>query len=779
MSKLGIVGHDKVRPDALGKVTGACRYTEDHALPGMLEGRILMSPVAHARIVRIDTARAKALPGVLAVLTHEDCPRSQWTRSSMGEALPQPAWEAEEVCDQYILTDKVRYKGDWVAAVAAVDVYTAEQALELIEVDYDPLPVVTDPVAAKAEGAPAIHEDCPGNVARALPHEFNAGDVDAALAESAHVVEFSAKSSRQKHCHLEPDSAIAHWEAGGRLTLICTTQGAHYTKKSFAERIFKDELDYGHIRIITPYLGGGFGARLALNVEPVAALLSRKTNRPVRVTTTREEDFAGWGGRTEQHQALQMGCTDQGDITAIRQHVTTDAGGYYSASGTVALVNLQMTLGVFRCPVIDGQMEVVYTNTPTTSGFRGYGNAEGAFLIQQAADMLAEKIGMDPVDFRLRNIPKVGEPSFFRKRTLEHCALEECIRRGAEAIGWKEKRNGWNNLPGGRYRRGLGMSIMTHASGAGGFLLEHSSAIIKLNEDGSANLTAMPSEMGQGIVGALAQIAAEELGIRYEDVHIVYGDTDTSLYDIGSHASRSVTVIGSAVQDAARKVKAQVLEIAARKLGEQGHAVAAADLAVRDGVVRMAANPDVSVTVAEIAFGEIYNYGDEGAHICATGSYLPTSHNPNFQASFAEIEVDTETGVLRVVKFVAAHDIGRAISPQGVVGQIEGGIVQGLGFALTEDFVIGEDGTVLSDSFASYKLPGFAEVPEIVSILVEDPAPFGPFGAKGVGEPGLVNVAPAIANALYDAVGIRLDTLPMTPEKIWAALRRGERGVEG
>ncbi len=497
------------------------------------------------------------------------------------------------------------------AAGAAVDIYTAEKALALIDVEYEALPVVVNPVDARAEGAPEIHAGCERNIAMSLPHAFNCGDADKALSESDHVVEIKGKSSRQKHCHLEPDVAIADWEAGGRLTLICTTQGAHNLKKSFARRIFKGQVTEGQIRIITPYLGGGFGARLAINVEPVAALLSQKTNRPVRVTTTREEDFAGWGGRTEQHQQLQIGCTKEGELTAIKHRVTSDAGGYYSASGTVALVNMQMTLGIFRCANIDGAMEVVYTNTPTTSGFRGYGNAEGAFMIQQAVDMLAEKLDMDPMEFRLRNIRKVGEPSFFIPKTLEHCALEECIRRGAEEIGWTEKWNHWDNKQSGRYRRGAGMSIMTHASGAGGFLLERSNAMIKLNEDGSANLTVIPSDMGQGVIGVLAQIAAEELGFRFEDIHIVYGDTDTSLFDIGSHASRSVTVIGSAVVDAAKNIKARVCDIAARKLGEQGQQVNADGLEIRDGIVVCREDSSIQITVADIA----HDHGDVGTAV--------------------------------------------------------------------------------------------------------------------------------------------------------------------
>ena len=770
MTEFTTIGKNKTKPDALSKVTGSCIYTEDTVLPGMLEGRILRSTRPHAEIVRIDTTKARALPGVFAVLTHDDCPKDKWTRSSMAEALPAAAFEGEAVLDQYILSEKSRYIGDWIGAVAATDVYTAEKALELIEVEYKDLPFVVNPYEARKPGAPVIHEDKTQNIAQAMDHEFNCGDVEKAFSESDYVVEFAGKSSRQKHCQLEPDVAIADWQKGGRLTMISTTQGPHLCKKAFARRVFL-ELKEGDIRWITPYLGGGFGGRLAFNVEPVAALLSKVTSKPVRVTTTREEDFAGWGARTEQYQTMKLGATKDGALTGIEMHIMSDSGAYYSHSGTTALVNMQHTLGLFRCPNIHGDMEIIYTNTPTSSGFRGYGNAEGAFILQQGMDMLAEKAGMDPVEFRLRNVKEVGEPSFFIPKALEHCALKECIEEGAKEIGWEEKWKGWGDKKTGRLRRGVGMSVMNHASGAGGFLLEHSNAILKMNEDGSANLTVAPSDMGQGINGALCQIAAEALGVSFEEIHIVYGDTDTSLFDIGSHACRSITVIGNAVIDAANKMKKRLYECAIKKFEAQGITVKEDDLNVLNGAVVIKSDTDNKISVAEISHDEIYNYSAEGGHLVVTGSYLPQAHSPNFQAAFCEVEVDVDTGVLKVVRYVAAHDIGKAINPQSVEGQLEGGVVQGLGFALTEDFVVDEKtGRVLSDSFATYKLPGCSEIPEIKSILIEDPTPFGPFGAKGVGEPGLVNVAPAIANALYDAVGIRINTLPITPEKILSAL---------
>jgi xanthine dehydrogenase molybdenum-binding subunit len=458
--------------------------------------------------------------------------------------------------------------------------------------------------------------------------------------------------------------------------------------------------------------------------------------------------------------------TADGTITAIEQRIVSDAGAYFSHSGTISAVNMQSTLGVLRSPVVAGRATMVYTNNPTSSGMRGYGNPEGSFILQQAVDMAAEKCGLDPVEFRLKNARGIGEPSMWEPQLLTSCALPECIRRGAEAIGWKDKWRGWGVEKEGRCRRGIGMSIMTHASGAGGFLLEHSTAIIKLNEDGSAQLTVSPCEMGQGILGVLTQIAAEITGVRYEDIRVATGDTDITLFDIGTHASRSTYAIGNAVLDAGRQVRALVLERAAMRLATTPDALEASG-----GRVYVKDDPDNAVSIAEISHAAIYDYGTDARHIQATGKHQSLMHCPNFQAGFAEIEVDVQTGEIEVLKLVIAHDIGRAINPLTVEACLEGGAAQGLGYALTEDLVIDkETGKVLSDSFATYKMLSALDMPEVEIILVEQPDPTGPFGAKGVGETGITNVAPSIANALYDAVGVRVHSLPMTPEKVLDAL---------
>ena len=758
------VGKSLSRPDVAAKATGTAVYGADLTLPGMLIGRILTSPHAHAKVVSIDTSAAKALPGVKAVITHEDVPKRGFTRSVMAEGLPPFAYEGENQ-DQYILSDKARYIGDWIAAVAAVDVYTAERALDLIEVEYEKLPAVFDPEEALKPGAPVVHQGWQDNIAGVIDHPFSRGDVEQALAESDHVVEFSGRNSRQKQAHMEPDVAVARWDERGRLTVWSPCQNAHLAKKTMAQRVFG--IPEGDVRWITTTVGGGFGARLSFGVEPVAAFLAKVSGRPVKVLVTREEDFNGWNSRTEQRQTIRMGTMSDGTITAIEQTMLSDAGAYFSHSGTISAVNMQSTLGTMRAPVVAGKATIVYTNNPTSSGMRGYGNPEGSFILQQAVDMAAEKCGMDPVEFRLKNIRGVGEPSMWEPVVLTSCALPTCIELGAERVGWKDKWQGWGSKKDGRYRRGVGMSVMTHASGAGGFLLEHSTAIIKLDDDGSAVLICEPLRDGAGHPGCSQPDRGRGHGSAFRG----------HPRDHGRHRRHAVRHRQSCQPVHVRDRQRGSWTPAGRSErsswnGRQRCSRPTADaLDIEDGVVFVKAEPANSVTVAEVSSAGIYDYGLDGQHIMATGRHQGLTHCPNFQAGFSEIEVDTETGIITVLKFVVAHDIGRAINPLTVQSCLEGGACQGFGYALTEDLIIDKhSGKVLSDSFATYKMLSMLDMPEVEVILVEEPDPSGPFGAKGVGETGITNVAPSIANALYDAVGIRLHSLPMTPEKVLQAL---------
>jgi xanthine dehydrogenase molybdenum-binding subunit len=514
----------------------------------------------------------------------------------------------------------------------------------------------------------------------------------------------------------------------------------------------------GMVRWLTPHIGGAFGSRQSFITEPICVALARKTGKPVRLEDTREEDFVARESRQPFILTGKMGVKKDGTITALQAKLIANAGAYFSHSGATTSVNLRFFMGLYRCHNMDGEADIVYTNTPASGGMRGYGNAQATFAREQLIDIAAEKIGVDPVEFRLRNIKGTGEPSAIPFIPIENSALDECIKLGAERIGWQGKQKIAKQAV---IRRGVGMACTTHNSNASPGLLDYSNAFIKLNEDGSANLAVSVCEMGQGALGVLAQIAAEELGLNADDIHIVSGDTDVTQFDPGSHASRSTNVIGNTVLRAAREAKGQLLERAGEALG-----VSARDLDAKDGHVYVKASPTKRISIAKVARNAIYNYQGDCVNISGNCSFVP-QQSPSFQATFAEVEVDAKEGQLKVLKVVIAADIGRAINPLSAEGQFEGAIVQGIGYTLIEDFVIDMGtGIPTTDSFETYKIPTTLDLPEIEVILVERPVASGPFGAKGLGEIALVAVAPAIANAVYDAVGVRVKELPITPEKV-------------
>jgi len=755
---LSVVGKRLSRVEGADKASGAAKYTGDIKLPGMLIGKVLRSPRPHAKILKIDISKAKNLPGVEAVITSDDVPREAFNANAL--SMLGTSGIMGELRDQHVLNDMVRYVGDAVAAVAAVDESTAEEALGLIEVEYEELPAVFDPLDAIKPDAPKVHDYAERNIAHHVPFPFPTGDVEKSFQEADHVVEGTFRTSKQKNCQLEPTTCVASFGPSGRLTVWSPCQIMHVARRKIAD-IF--DIPEGMIRWLTPHIGGSFGARLSLTNEPICVALARKTGKPVRLEDTREEDLIVRASRTPFIQAGKLGMKKDGTITALQTKLIANAGAYFTHSGGETSLNIRAFMGLYRCPNMAGEADIVYTNTPASGGYRGYGGPQAMFALEQLIDMAAAKIGMDPVEFRLKNIKGTGEPSSWPSIAIENSALDECIKIGAERIGWKEKKVGGKE---GVRRRGVGMACGTHVSNAGHILLEHSNAFIKFNADGSANLVVSPCEMGQGILTALAQIAAEELGLRIEDIHVVTGDTDITQFDIGSHASRSTYVIGNTVLKAAQEAKSQLLEWAAKRLG-----VSAGQLDIKDRRIYVKTAPEKGISITELAKDAIYDSRGECLNFSGRCSLEP-GQSHTFQAVFVEVEVDTETGQVEVLKMVIAVDCGRAINPINVEGQIEGAALQGIGYALTEDFVVNTDnGVLMTDNFTTYKIPTTLNLPDIKVILVEQPVPSGPFGAKGVGELGCFGIDPAIANAIYDAVGIRVKELPITPEKILCALK--------
>jgi len=758
--EFSVVGKRITQVDTAAKATGAARYTTDIKLPGMLIGRVLHSPYPHAKIKKIDKSKAEKLTGVEAVITIDDTDRTLWARSFRD--MPMAPSGSLQRADEYILADKARYVGDPVAAVAAVDEKTADEALDLIEVEYEKLPFVLDPWEAMKPGAPQIHDYAGNNIAVHLtpPPFLVKGNVEKGFAESDVVVEESFFASKQVGCHLETQACVASVDANGKITCYSPCQLAHPFRRELG-KIFNKPL--GMINVISPFVGGSFGTRLSCHNEPICIALAMKAGKPVKLVYTKEEDFTCIDTRTPHYFTIKMGFKKDGTLNAFTVHTTTWSGGYLSRAQLAGGITLVWALGHYRCPNTDGWCDVVYTNTTLSGAMRGFGNPAVMWGVEQVMDMAAEKLDIDPLELSLKNVKHAGEMANLGL-PIESSYIDDCIREGAKRIGWKEKRG---KRKGGRARRGVGMATMTHCSGAWPLLIEHSNAFIKFNEDDTISLTVNPGSPGTHIWGTLAQIAAEELGIRVEDISIVTGSTEATMFDLGSHASRSTYVTGNAVLEAARQAKAQLLERAAKMLETSPD-----ELEVEDRQVYVKKAPEKSISVADVCFDAIWNLKGESLNISGKSSWASHYNSVPTAAYFAEVEVDTETGEVKVIKFVTAVDCGKAVNPMTVEGQCEGGIQQGIGYGLTEDYVINKDtGVVESDNFTTYKMPGTLDMPETEVIIIDKPDPKGPFGAKGVAEPGLVGIAPAIANAVYDAVGVRITDLPITPEKVLAALK--------
>ena len=786
-------------PDITGlaKVTGRATFISDLSVPGMLMGKILHSPHAHARILSIDTSEAEGLPGVEAVVTHRDAPGKQYTGTLMN-LQSYGGIEAWGVYDTRVLEDKVRYVGDAVAAVAAVDELTADRALELLRVDYEVLPAVFDESEAWTGDAPAIHdrvqrrqedgapaeEPVVDNLAVHVCHHV-IGDVEQGLRAADHLIEAVAYTSKQKQAPLETFHCVADLDAQGRLTLWAPTQLPFLFQRMIAY-IF--DMPVGMVRVKNEFTGGGFGAGLAVFREPICVLLARKSGKPVKLAYSRQEEFVDRPTRAcLGPYTLRMGVKKDGSITAVDRHIVSTAGAHIESAALSSLIGEAAANPLYRRATYRAEVDAIYTNKTPCGAMRGFGNPEETFVREQVMDMAAEVLGMDPVEFRLQNLCQLGDPGTFGPDfPITSSGMGDCLRIGAERIGWNarlsarsvaghggastattaEAASATSAASPSPRRRGFGVSCMAHNSGAWPVHVEHSNALVKFREDGSVVLTAWPAPVGTNAFTSLAQIAAEVLGIPFETVSVVWGDTDINLYEIGSHASRTVYILGQAVERAATDARKKLLGRASKTLGLPADA-----LDIRDGMVFAPAQPSVCMSVAEVAKRSIYDLYDVD-QIVGKASFSPSTSPAPYQALFTEIEVDVETGEVDVLKMVAVNDSGRAINPMTVEGQLEGGTAQGIGYALYEDPVLDSStGRMLTDDFDTYKIPGSLDMPELEIILLEQPDPTGPFGAKGVGEPGCVNQAAAIANAIYDAVGVRIWSLPMTPEKVLAALR--------
>lgn len=747
------IGANPIRVDGIEKVTGAAKYAADFSLPGLLYGKIKRSPYPHARVVGIDTSKALALAGVKAVLAINDVPRVKH------KGAPAPR-AGGLVADQYIFDEKVRYVGDGVAAVAAVSEEIAEAALNLIEIEYELLPAVFEPEEAMKPNAPKIHDTEMNLVGP--PFVLERGNVAQGLAEADYVFEAVYATGRPVPCYMEPNACVCHFDQNGKLTIWSSTQCAFMVRGILSEVL---DIPLTKIRVIVEHMGGGFGAKQDLyQHEFICALLAKKTGKPVKMEYTRKETFLG--GKTRHPVTVQIkhGVKKDGTLTAREVLYTANSGAYASHALGITAVGCLDIASLYRCEAhqkIAGR--AVYTNNPIAGAFRGFGAVQAFFALDCHMDEIAHALGMDPVDFRLKNAVGDGDLSPSGHRVLGY-GLEACLKRGAAEVNWYEARKKTATQADSRIRRGWGVGTEMHSSGAYPDIKEVSNALIKLNEDGTVNLLTGIADLGTGARTAMAQIAAEELGLPFEEIQVISGDTDATPFDIGAYGSRTTYVGGGAVKKAAADLKAQLLQLAAEKLE-----AAAEDLEIRNGELFVKGVPSSRISVKELIKG----YDSTPAKTFVGRATHEAKVAYSFAAHFAEVEVDTETGQVQVKQVVAVHEVGKAINPIGVEGQIEGGIQQGIGHSLTEDYVVDPKmGRSLNANFVDYKMPLSMDMPPVKTIILEEyPDPTAPFGAKGVGEDPIIAIGPAIANAVYDAIGVRIRELPITPEKVLKALR--------
>jgi len=753
MEERYVIGKRLPRIESLDKALGRAKFASDQTLPGMLFGKILRSPHAHARILAIDPSRAEKLPGVKAVITAKDTLGLKYLHAG-------PPFQ-----DKLILAkDKVRYVGDEIAAVAAVNEEVAEAALGLLDVTYEVLPAVFDPEKAMEPDAPQIH-GAEHNIAMHSCRKY--GDVDKAFQGSDYIYEDRFVTQAVAHGCLEPHGSLAAFDSSGKLTVWTPTQSPFTIQKELAAVL---GMPLSKVRVMEVYVGGGFGARSKIcEDEAISALLARKSGRPVRTFLTRDEEFSTTRTRHPMIITLRTGVKKDGTLTARRVKIVVDNGAYTHMGPPVVGFAGSAAACHYRVPCAEVETYLVYTNKQFGGPFRGYGNPQAAFAVESQMDMIAERLGIDKVKIRLKNCNRSGEvtPCGWR---ITSSGFEACLLKAAQEIGWEERRR----HP--KKNRGIGFAGLIHVSGAKVYPEgDYSAACIHLFEDGAATLFTGTTDIGQGSATVLTMIAAEELGISLDRIHTITMDTDTTPADMGSWGSRVAFIGGNSVRKAAGDLKRQLFSVVSQKLECNP-----TDLQMRDGRIFVAGSPGRSVSVGEA----ILDSPDKvGKMLIGKGCYDPPSEPLNRQTGIAnissaygfavqavEVAVDEETGEVCVIRVVAAHDVGRAINPMIVEGQIEGAIVQGLGYGLMEQTVCDDRGIMQNPSYLDYKMPLARDVPEIVTFIVETDDPEGPYGAKGIGEPGIVPAAPAIANAICDAVGVRITKIPIMPEEILEAL---------
>ncbi len=744
--------------DARDKVTGATVYGMDINLPGMLYAKVLRSPHAHARIVHIDTDKAKHAQGVRAVVTSADAPDVLFGPSKMDE--------------RFFARDEVLYMGHEVAAVVAVNEEAAAEALHLIDVTYEPLPVVLDPVEAIKPGALTARMDTENNIAH--HSEVTRGNVEEGFHQSAAIVEGDFYTGHHYFSYIEPQAAAAQWK-NGRLTIWASHQSANLVELVICSAF---NLPRGSFQFIQMAVGGGFGGKTHMRVVPLAALLAKVAGAPVLLTLTREEDFTAACTSVPMHIHIKMGANADGIITTKEARFIGDNGAYTADALGVIEIALTRVDNLYRYRNVHNVGDLVYTNKVGTTAFRGFGNQQINFATEQLVDMLAQKLGIDAAEFRLRNATCAGDVTI-HGGIIDSSGLQDAIRAAVSHSGWSGKR-GQRTRKGSKVR-GIGLACGIHGSGAANLKPSGASALVRIHEGGTVHVATGEGDIGQGNNTVYALIVAEELGVSLGNVVVDQLDTDITNFGIGATSSRGVVIGGGGVRAAAIAVRQRLIDCAAKKWN-----------CIPDKVQfsrGIFINPltEESIKLADLA--AYYADTNGGSRVLGEAIYNPagvvdpgeskfgnSTLGFGFGAHVAEVEVDLETGQVDVLHYVAVHDAGQVINLIGAEGQVEGAVLQGIGFALTEEYIF-NNGQVLNTDFTQYRIPTALDAPPIDVFFTDTIEPKTVFGAKSIGEVSMVPVAPAIANAIADAIGMHLSSLPMTPERIFTALKQSRQGI--
>lgn len=761
--------------DGKGLLKGAAAYTDDLAAESALIVKLLRSPHAFAKIKSIDTKKALKLAGIECILTYQDVPRIPITRAGQGYPEPSPK-------DRFILDNYVRYVGDEVAIVAGTTEKAVDDALKLIEVEYE----IIDPVLdfEQAEGnksvihpEPEIYSmfpiglDAKNNIACSYLDTMIVGNIEKTLAECDFVVKERYYTHAQQQTAMEPHTSTAYIDVQGRLNIITSTQNPYHTRRIIGEALAKPLRD---IRVYKPRIGGGFGAKQQVHNDIFTAIVTLKTGKPSKCFYTRKEVNESTFTRHQMRFDIQLGADKAGNIKAIDMQLLSNTGAYGEHALTTFMVAGSKILPLYnKTEAIRFEGKVVYTNQCPAGAYRGYGAIQANFAVESAIRELAEKLNMDPLELRLKNCIKEGETSPVFKvmgeggegiaQVMESCKLDYCIERGKKLIDWDNKYPARKIAP--NKIRSVGAAIAMQGSGIP--LLDMGAAILKLNDDGFFNLLMGATDLGTGSDTVLSQIAAEAIGVPVDRIVITASDTDTTPYDVGAYASSTTFVSGNAARKAGLNMRKKLLAEAAKAL----EAVHVDDVYFEDCTFRLK-DCDKSLTLKELSKGLYYTYGKGMKQLVASGSNTSPKSPPPFMAGYVEIELDKETGKIDILDYVAVVDCGTTINPNLARIQVEGGILQGIGMALYEDVRYSKDGKMLTNNLMKYRIPNRKDVQKITVEFADSYDPAGPYGAKSVGEIGIDTPLAALANAVYNAVGVRIRSVPLTPEKILLELSR-------